>query len=90
MIVNSAEIWAGDGDSTLKVFANADPYPLLTVVSTGGTMRLDEMPFIDFWNIATHTIIKKMPFDGSAGNGPNATDGIEQCSCQSADRDLLY
>ena len=96
MVVNHQEIWAGDGDSTLKVFA-LDTGTLLNTISTGGTSRLDEMcfdpvdnialmandadspPFITFVNGSTKAIIKKIVFDGAGGDGPNATNGIEQC-----------
>jgi hypothetical protein len=93
------EIWAGDGNSTLKVI----DYPSGTVshiISTGGANRADELcydpvdhliqvandadspPFISF--IPTqgpnaYKVVKQIKFDGLPGDGPNATNGIEQC-----------
>lgn len=93
------EIWAGDGNSTIKVI----DYPSGTVthtISTGGSNRADELcydpadhlitmandadspPFISF--IPTqgpnaYKVVKQIKFDGLSGNGPNATNGIEQC-----------
>ena len=93
------QIWAGDGDSTVRVLE----YPSGTqihAISTGGTGRADELcydpadhliqvandadtpPFISF--IPTegphaYTVVKQIKFDGAAGDGPNATNGIEQC-----------
>ena len=96
MIVNSNEIWAGDGNSTLKVFSMGGTYPMIANINTGGVNRVDEMcydpvhqiamaannadnpPFATFFNIATHTIIKKVAFDGTGGT-PLATNGAEQC-----------
>jgi hypothetical protein len=50
MIVAHREIWAGDGDSTLK-FLSAFNGALLGQVSTGGTARVDEMCFDPVHNI---------------------------------------
>lgn len=50
MIVASREIWAGDGDSTLK-FLSLSTGALLGQVSTGGLFRVDEMCFDKVHNI---------------------------------------
>jgi hypothetical protein len=50
MIVNSREIWAGDGDSTLKILSLATG-GLLATISTGGAFRVDEMCFDPVHNI---------------------------------------
>jgi hypothetical protein len=50
MIVAHREIWAGDGDSTLK-FLSVFNGALLGQVSTGGTARVDEMCFDTVHNI---------------------------------------
>jgi hypothetical protein len=39
----------------------------------------DSPPFISFISTDTYTIVKQIKFDGAAGDGPNATNGIEQC-----------
>ncbi len=44
MIVRSREIWAGDGDSTLKILSLGNG-GLLATISTGGQFRVDEMCF---------------------------------------------
>ncbi len=50
MIVGHRWIWAGDGDSTLKVLSVATG-GLITQVSTGGQFRVDEMCFDPVHNI---------------------------------------
>jgi hypothetical protein len=50
MIVRSREIWAGDGDSTLKILSLATG-GLLATISTGGQFRVDEMCFDPVHNI---------------------------------------
>jgi hypothetical protein len=50
MIVRSREIWAGDGDSTLKILSLANGN-LLATLSTGGLFRVDEMCFDPVHNI---------------------------------------
>jgi hypothetical protein len=42
LIVNHREIWAGDGDSTMKVLSLSSG-ALLATISTGGAHRVDEM-----------------------------------------------
>ena len=39
----------------------------------------DSPPFISFISTDNFQVIKQIKFDGAAGNGPNATNGIEQC-----------
>ena len=40
------EVWAGDGDSTVKVIAmSADAGKVTSVIKTGGTARVDEMAY---------------------------------------------
>ncbi len=40
------QLWAGDGDSTVKVIdLKSDPPQIIDVISTGGTKRVDEMAF---------------------------------------------
>lgn len=41
-IVNDKEVWAGDGDSTVKVIDIAS-FQVVDTISTGGTARCDEM-----------------------------------------------
>jgi hypothetical protein len=43
-IVDHKEIWAGDGDSTMKVIDIASR-SITHIISTGGTMRVDEMAY---------------------------------------------
>lgn len=50
MIVNHREIWAGDGDSTLKFLSVANG-AVFGSVSTGGLKRVDEMCFDPVHNI---------------------------------------
>lgn len=42
--VGNNEIWAGDGDSTVKV-VNLESLTITDVISTGGTHRVDEMSY---------------------------------------------
>ena len=95
MIVRSREIWAGDGDSTLKILSLANGN-LLATLSTGGLFRVDEMCFDPVHNIGfvannadappfiTAVSYRSHSIIGKivfdGTNGtPNATDGIEQC-----------
>ena len=50
-IVGHKEVWAGDGDSTLKVIDLAS-FKVVDTISTGGTNRVDEMA----WDSADHII----------------------------------
>ena len=50
-IVGDKEVWAGDGDSTVKVIDIAS-FQLVTSISTGGKFRCDEMS----WDSADHIL----------------------------------
>ena len=95
MIVNHREIWAGDGDSTIK-FLSLSTGALLGSVSTGGRKRVDEMCFDPVHQIGlVANNADAPPFATLVGarskavlaqicfdgtNGtPNAANGIEQC-----------
>jgi hypothetical protein len=95
MIVRHQEIWAGDGDSTLK-FLSLSNGALLGQVSTGGQFRVDEMCYDTVHNIGfvannadSPPFVTAVSFRGhqilgkvvfDGTNGtPNATNGIEQC-----------
>ncbi|MBV9248249.1 MAG: hypothetical protein JO227_03240 [Acetobacteraceae bacterium] len=51
VIVNHKEVWAGDGDSTVKVIDIAT-HMITDTVSTGGKLRCDEMA----WDSADHIL----------------------------------
>lgn len=40
---NSTEVWAGDGDSTVKVVQLSAPSVIFKTIPTGGTLRADEL-----------------------------------------------
>ena len=40
---NSTEVWAGDGDSTVKVIQLSAPTVIFKTIPTGGTLRADEL-----------------------------------------------
>ena len=40
---NSTEVWAGDGDSTVKVVQLSAPTAIFKTIPTGGTLRADEL-----------------------------------------------
>jgi hypothetical protein len=40
---NSTEVWAGDGDSTVKVVQLSAPNAIYKTIATGGTLRADEL-----------------------------------------------
>jgi hypothetical protein len=50
-IVADKEVWAGDGDSTVKVI-DINSFSLVDTISTGGTHRCDEMA----WDAADHIL----------------------------------
>jgi hypothetical protein len=52
-----------------------DPNDHLVLVANDA----DTPPFITFISTETLKIVKQIKFDGAAGDGPNATNGIEQC-----------
>jgi hypothetical protein len=97
LFVDRKEIWAGDGNSTVKIFAWPSGTLVVPPLSTGGSNRVDEMcydprdhlvmvannaespsPFATLIDSTTHTIKKKITFDGTNGT-PKATNGAEQC-----------
>jgi hypothetical protein len=97
VIVDHKEIWAGDGDSTVKIFSWPSGKLVVPPLSTGGANRVDEMcydsrdhlvmmannaetpfPFSTLVDSTSHTIKKKITFDGTNGT-PKATNGAEQC-----------
>jgi hypothetical protein len=97
VFVDRKEIWAGDGDSTVKIFGWPSGTLVVPPLSTGGANRVDEMcydrrdhlvlmannaetpfPFATLVDSTTHTIKKKITFDGTNGT-PKATNGAEQC-----------
>ena len=89
VVFTGKEVWAGDGDSTVKII---DPATRKTTakISTGGTTRVDEMAydpkdeaFIGVNNAEDPpfaTIISTKPDHAIIGKVvfPNATDGAEQ------------
>jgi hypothetical protein len=97
VFVDHKEIWAGDGDSTVKIFGWPSGALVVPPLSTGGANRVDEMcfdqrdhlvmmannaetpfPFTTLVDSTSHTIKKKITFDGTNGT-PKATNGAEQC-----------
>ncbi|MDR3529065.1 MAG: hypothetical protein P4L90_00710 [Rhodopila sp.] len=50
-IINGKEVWAGDGDSTVKVIDIAS-FQIVDTISTGGKFRCDEMA----WDSADHIL----------------------------------
>jgi hypothetical protein len=97
VFVDHKEIWAGDGDSTVKIFGWPSGTLVVPPLSTGGANRVDEMcfdrrdhlvlmannaetpfPFATLVDSTSHTIKKKITFDGTNGT-PKATNGAEQC-----------
>jgi DNA-binding beta-propeller fold protein YncE len=87
---SNRELWAGDGDSTVKVI-DLTSNTIVATISTGGDFRADEMaydpkdnvllvannadepPFATLISVATHKVLKKIPFG-------DATNGAEQPS----------
>jgi hypothetical protein len=97
VFVDHKEIWAGDGNSTVKIFGWPSGALVVPPLSTGGANRVDEMcydqrdhlvmmannaetpfPFTTLVDSRSHTIKKKITFDGTNGT-PKATNGAEQC-----------
>jgi hypothetical protein len=104
MIVNFSEIWAGDGDSTLK-FLDLGTGESLGTVSTGGQKRVDEMCFDPVHNIgfvannaddppfitavnATSHSVIGKIFFDGSNGTPHATNGIEQCQFNPRDQKI--
>jgi hypothetical protein len=105
MTVYSSEIWAGDGDSTLKFLSLANG-ALLGQVSTGGQFRVDEMCFDPVHGIgfvannadsppfitavsAFTHTILGQIFFDGTNGTPLATNGIEQCQFNPRDN-MIY
>ncbi len=95
LIANSNEIWAGDGNSTMKVFSLANK-ALIANISTGGLFRVDEMCFdpVDQLVMAANNAdnppfatifsvathtIVKQIKFDGTNGTPIATNGAEQC-----------
>src|SRR5262245_56859977 len=90
MIVNHREIWAGDGDSTVKFFSLFTGAQIHAPLSTGGANRVDEMCFDPVHQIAMVTNnAEDVPFSTfiSASSKTilgkisftTASNGAEQC-----------
>jgi hypothetical protein len=91
--VTGGEIWAGDGNSTLKVLSLKDG-SLIANVSTGGTTRVDEMCFDPIDNVGMAANNAETPPYATLFNGTthaiiaqikfaNNTNGAEQCQYDS-------
>jgi hypothetical protein len=93
VIVDNKEIWAGDGDSRIKVI-DISSQSFITTISTGGEFRVDEMaydsgdhllaaantdtpPFVTIFDTSGKTIKGKLVFT-TAGVGVDAENGIGQ------------
>ena len=94
MTVGSHQVWAGDGDSTVKVI-DTDTRKIIHTISTGGSFRADEMSWdqkdglVAVANnadippfvsiISTKTYAVVKKIAFDGTNGtPNATNGLEQ------------
>ena len=101
-VPEKGQVWAGDGDSTVKIIdMGANSGQISAVVSTGGTARVDEMaydPKDGLVLVANNA--DKPPFLTLVSTGagheilgklvmPQATDGIEQ-PAYSTDTGLFY
>lgn len=94
VIVGDKEVWAGDGDSTVKVIDIAT-HNIVDTISTNGKFRCDEMA----WDSADHILavannadtppfvtmintdthqVVKQIVFDGSGTTPNATNGLEQ------------
>jgi hypothetical protein len=94
IIVGNSEVWAGDGDSTVKVIDTAT-FKIVDTISTHGQFRCDEMS----WDSADHILavannadtppfltlintdtheILKKIVFDGSGGSPDATNGLEQ------------
>ena len=91
VIPEKNQLWAGDGNSTAKVFdISSDPPRLVATINTGGTKRVDEMTY----DPKDHLVVVSndsdtppfMTFISTEGSHPilgklalpDATDGFEQ------------
>jgi hypothetical protein len=105
VVVGNKEVWAGDGDSTVKIIDIAT-FQIIDTVSTGGKFRCDEMS----WDSADHILavannadtppfltlintdthqIVKKIAFDGTNGTPNATNGLEQ-SQWSAKTGMFY
>ena len=96
VVFTGTQIWAGDGDSTLKVIDPATD-KIIAAIPTGGTMRVDEMGFDpkDQVVVAVNnaedppfaTLVSTKPEHTILGRivFDNATDGAEQPTYNPAD-----
>src|SRR5271165_3713908 len=100
IVVFDGELWAGDGDSTVKIF-DLKTKKLIDTVSTGGKARVDEMSY----DPKAHVVLMANNADDppfativstEAGHKvlakipfPDATDGIEQ-SVYDPETDKFY
>jgi hypothetical protein len=95
LIVNHRFIWAGDGNSTMKVLSLGTG-ALLATISTGGVNRVDEMCFDPVHQIVlaannaddppfvTFFDARRLTILGQikfdgTNNAPKTSNGIEQC-----------
>ncbi|HLZ70357.1 MAG TPA: cytochrome C nitrite reductase [Dehalococcoidia bacterium] len=99
VIPDANQLWAGDGDSTVKVI-DLTTDSIIATISTGGTTRADEMAydaadhiFIVTNDAETPPYVSLISTTSMTVLGkvpfPDATDGIEQPSW-SADTGLFY
>lgn len=105
VVVNDKQVWAGDGDSTMKIIDIASR-SIVDTINTGGTMRVDEMAFDPRDHLVVAANDADTPpfitfFDTNTDqivgkvtfngtNGtPNATGGIEQTKW-SPETGMLY
>jgi hypothetical protein len=105
VIVGNTQVWAGDGDSTVKVI-DIGTFKVVDTISTGGQFRCDEMA----WDSADHILavannadtppfltlidtdthqVLKKIVFDGSGTTPNATNGLEQ-SQWSAKTGMFY
>jgi DNA-binding beta-propeller fold protein YncE len=100
-VPDKKEVWAGDGDSTMKVIdVSTNPGKLIATIPTGGTKRLDEMAYdpkdgivlaandVDEPGFVTLFSTKDHSILSKIVI-PEATDGIEQ-TAYVAKTDLFY
>jgi hypothetical protein len=91
LVAGNNEVWAGDGDSTVKVIdLKANPPKIVATIATGGTKRSDEVAYdpkdgiVLFVNDADEppfvSLISTKPDHRILGQIklPDATEGVEQ------------
>jgi WD40 repeat protein len=67
VVRNRHQLWAGDGDSTVKVFDLEDPDDPPVVISTGGKKRVDEMCYGDGMVLAANNAEDIVVSDPNSG-----------------------